>query len=165
MNENIELRDIPGFEGRYAASKDGKIWSHKHKRFMKPCGEEGNYQLVMLCKGDGKDKTYYIHRLVAMAWLPNPDNLPQVNHKDERKDNNCLDNLEWCTAHYNLEYSNVWRRMRKSKPVYCIELDKTFKSIFIAAKELNIGQANLSSHLSKNTPKSVGGYHFRYAHE
>lgn len=154
------MKDIPGFEGRYAATSCGKIWSYKQKKFMQPCGEKGNYQLVMLSK-DGISKCYYVHRLVAMAFLPNPDNLPEVNHKDEQKDNNCLNNLEWCSKQYNLMYGT--RCMRICKPVYCIELDKTFQSIFMACKELNIGQANLSTHLSKNSPKSVGGYHFKYA--
>lgn len=158
------MRDIPGFEGKYAATSCGRIWSYKHKKFLKNCGEKGNYQIVMLSE-NGKCKCYYVHRLVALAFIPNPHNLPQVNHKDEQKDNNCLDNLEWCTAYYNLHYSQVWRgrNMRESKPVYCIELNKTFSSIFKAAKEMNVGQANLSTHLSKGIPKSVGGYHWKYA--
>ena len=162
MNMNIELRDIPGFEGLYAATKDGQIWSHRRKRFMKTCGEADNYQVVWLCK-DKQGKCYYVHRLVAMAWIPNPDNLPKVNHKDEHKDHNWADNLEWCTQEYNLRYSNVWGTRRPCKADYCIELDKTFPSIRKTSIELNLLQSNLSSHLSKNTPKSVGGYHFRYS--
>lgn len=155
------MRDIPGFEGRYAVTSCGKVYSYRQKKFMKQCGEENNYQIVTLCDGKGNNKSYYVHRLVALAYLPNPNNYPEVNHKNEKKDKNNVQNLEWCTKEYNLMYGT--RCMRICKPVYCIELDKTYPSIFKACRALNIGQANLSTHLSKNIPKSVGGYHFRYA--
>lgn len=152
-----ELRDIPGFEGLYAATRDGKVWSHKRKKFMKPCGEPDNYQIMWLSK-EGECKCYYVHRLIALAYIPNPNNYPKVNHIDEHKDHNWADNLEWCTQDYNLMVSSKLKR----KPVYCIELDKHFPSIRKACIELNLLQGNVSTHLSKNVPKSVGGYHFKY---
>lgn len=153
------MKDIPGFEGLYAATSCGKIWSHRKQKFMVSCGDEGDYRLVMLSK-DGVSKCYFVHRLVALTYLPNPDNLPQINHKDEVKDHNWLNNLEWCTAHYNLAYSNI---CKAPTPVYCIELDKTFDSIKSAAKELGIAQPNLSTHINHNSPKSLKGMHFRKA--
>lgn len=153
------MRDIPGYEGRYAATSCGKIWSYKSKKFMKAGGEPNNYQVVCLSK-DGKCDCWYVHRLVAKAFLPNPENLPQVNHIDKVKHNNHLSNLEWCTAKKNLAHAGA---SMKAIKVYCIELDKTFPSIRQAAIELNLTQSNLSSHLRYNTPKIVGGLHFQYA--
>lgn len=152
-----KLRDIPGWEGLYAATRDGRIWSHRRKRFMKPCGEEGNYQLVMLSK-DNKGKCYYVHRLVALAYIPNPDNLPEVNHKDEHKDHNWADNLEWCDKDYNLNYGTRSQRVRKA--VYCVELDKTYPSMYEAAKAFGGHQSNLTNCVH-NHQHTFAGYHWR----
>ena len=117
------MKDIPGFEGLYAATEDGQIYSYRRKRFMKLSGVPGDYYLVNLTK-DKKWKSYYVHRLVAMAFLPNPDNLPQVNHIDRRKDNNCLSNLEWCSVYDNLKHSNVWYAPKKRKAKNKITVEK-----------------------------------------
>ena len=72
-------------------------------RILKPArtGKSRNYLTVRL----GHEKAYKVHRLVAEAFIPNPDNLPMINHKDENTFNNCVDNLEWCTNQYNVKYS------------------------------------------------------------
>lgn len=75
----------------------------------------GKYLGVYLFNAEtGKQKWEYIHRLVAQAFLPNPDNLPQVNHKDEDPTNNCVDNLEWCDQTYNLNYGTIKERIRST---------------------------------------------------
>lgn len=81
------------------------MYSYKSKKFLKPVKNNTGYSIVCLHK-DGEHKNYYIHRLVAEAYIPNPDNLPQVNHKDENKENNSLQNLEWCTHEYNNNYGS-----------------------------------------------------------
>lgn len=95
--------DIKGYEGLYAVTKDGKVWSHRNKKFLKACEASGGYLLVQLCN-KGHCKTFLVHRLVAEAYIPNPDNLPFVNHKDENKQNPDASNLEWCTSLYNNNY-------------------------------------------------------------
>ena len=157
-----ELKDIVGYEGEYAITRDGKVWSHKRKKFLKP-GSVRGYHRVNLCK-DGKRKCYYIHRLVAEAFIPNPNNLSQVNHKDEDKSNNCVENLEWCDAKYNNNYGTRIERAAKKQsiPIYCVELNRTFKSQTEAAKELGLYNSNISSGI-KGKIKTTGGYHFRYA--
>ena len=115
--------------------------------------------MVGLCT-EGKRKCCYIHRLVAEAFIPNPNNYPQVNHKDEDKTNNCVNNLEWCDAKYNINYGT--RIERISKPVYCVELNRTFNGAAQAARELGINHSNIIG-CCKGKRKTTGAYHFRYA--
>lgn len=94
--------DIEGYEGLYQISNFGRVWSVRKEIYMKG-GLVGPYPSVSLTK-NGHYDTFTIHRLVAKAFIPNPLDLPQVNHKDENPLNNCVDNLEWCTAKYNSNY-------------------------------------------------------------
>ena len=157
-----ELKDIKDYEGLYAITRDGDVWSYKSNKFLKHKLARGYHQ-VILCK-EGKGKTYYIHRLVAKVFIPNPDNLPQVNHKDEDKSNNCVENLEWCDVKYNINYGTRTKRAAKKQsiPVYCEELNRTFNSQVEAAKELGLNRCNIVS-CCKGKRKTTGGYHWRYA--
>ena len=157
-----ELKDIKDYEGLYAITRDGNVWSYKSNKFLKHKLARGYHQ-VILCK-EGKGKTYYIHRLVAKVFIPNPDNLPQVNHKDEDKSNNCVENLEWCDVKYNINYGTRTKRAAKKQsiPVYCEELNRTFNSQVEAAKELGLNRCNIVS-CCKGKRKTTGGYHWRYA--
>lgn len=115
-----EWKNIIGFENLYQISSlgrvkslgNGKTWKKKEK-IIKQVINKDNYCYIMLYK-EGKRKNYKVHRLVAQAFLPNPQNLPQVNHKDENPSNNCVDNLEWCTAKYNCNYGNHKENLSKS---------------------------------------------------
>ena len=158
-----ELKDIKDYEGLYAITRDGKVWSYKRKKFLK-CSDNGKgYYQISLCK-DGKGKNYLIHRLVAEAYIPNPEGLPQVNHRDENPQNNCASNLEWCDAKYNANYGTRTERSNKkrSKPVYCIELDKTFYGARQAARELGLDNSNIIK-CCKGKVKTHGGFHWMYA--
>ena len=152
------MKDIQGYEGLYQVTSCGKVWSYKRKRFLKPFKRKRGYLAVGLYK-NGKTNYYYVHRLVAMAYIPNPDNLPQINHKDENKENNALQNLEWCTCEYNINYGN--RNQKISKPVYCEELNRIFVSINAAARELDLNSGHISS-CCKGKLKTAGGYHWKY---
>ncbi len=114
-----EWRDIEGYEHEYQVSNLGRVRSldriskqnHKLKgRFVTPNITKGGYALVRMYGTQGF-KIESIHRLVAKAFIPNPDNLPEVNHKDENKQNNCVDNLEWCTRLYNVHYGTGLQRL------------------------------------------------------
>lgn len=102
-------KDIPGYEGLYQASNCGNIRSLNWRNmnivrnlYLKPHNK--GYLQVELAK-NGKKKMITVHRLVALTFIPNPDNLPVINHKDENKMNNGVENLEWCTVSYNTSYS------------------------------------------------------------
>ena len=109
--EAMELgyRDIEGYEGHYMVDAKGNVFSLKRKKIMAPCKSNNGYMQVHLSI-DGVVKSHKIHRLVAKAFIPNPYNLPQVNHKDEDKTNNCVENLEWCTQSYNMNYNDGQKR-------------------------------------------------------
>ena len=96
---------VPGYEGLYMVSNLGRVKSLRKNVIMVQRYDRYGYKRVGLRNKDGL-KTFTIHRLVAMAFIPNPDNLPCVNHKDEDKTNNCVDNLEWCTVEYNNNYGS-----------------------------------------------------------
>lgn len=101
-------KDIPNYKGYYQVSNFGRVMSLRSyggnsNRIIKPCGNGTGYLKVILCK-NSQQKQYLVHRLVAMAFIPNPNNYDFVNHKDENKMNNCVENLEWCTKSYNSIY-------------------------------------------------------------
>lgn len=157
------MLDIKGYEGLYAITSCGKVWSHRRKIFLKPLITKKGYCTVELSRG----RVYRIHRLVAQAYLSNPDNLPEVNHKDEDKSNNSVSNLEWCTSEYNLTYGTCRQRAKESiktkygKSVYCVELDKTFSSAGEASAELHIKDDRIR-YCCKGRRKTAGGYHWKY---
>lgn len=156
------MTDIAGYEGLYAITDDGKVWSYKNNMFLKPFLARGYFK-VRLCK-NGANKQLLIHRLVAEAFLPNPKKLPQINHIDENKKNNCVDNLEWCDAKYNINYGEHNEKVAKShcKKVYCVELDRVFESAKSAAIQLNLSDSNIAK-CCKGKYKTTGGYRWEYA--
>lgn len=101
---------IPGYEGLYEIDRQGNVYSivstsSRRKGIIKQQDNGTGYKRVNLFDKNGKTKKHYIHRLVAEAFIPNPDNLPEVNHIDCNKNNNSVDNLEWCNRKDNLNHS------------------------------------------------------------
>ena len=153
------MKDIKNYEGLYAVTSCGKVWSYKRKKFLVPKHSVKGYLFVSLWK-DGVFKTKLIHRLVAEAYIPNPNNMPQINHRDENKENNCLQNLEWCDAKYNNNYGT--RNDKIKKPILQFTLDGEFVREWPSASDVSKEiQSNIVSCL-KGKRKSACGYIWRY---
>lgn len=121
-------KDIEGYEGLYQISNLGRVKSfgngsksrwYGKERILSATNDSKGYKQIKLTNKKER-KTFKVHRLVAQAFIPNPYNLPQINHKDEVKSNNRADNLEWCDNQYNCDYS-------KSKRVICVETNKIYQ--------------------------------------
>lgn len=157
------MKDIIGYEGLYAVTSCGRVWSYRSQKFLSAGKSGSGYWMVSLYK-NGERKQYLIHRLVAEAYLPNPNNLLQVNHKDCNTEHNHINNLEWCSSQYNHDYGNHNEKVAKANSiaVYCVELNKAFEGASAAARELGLNQSNITS-CCKGNRKTCGGYHWRYA--
>lgn len=147
------MRDIKGYEGIYAITSCGRVWSYRSKKFLKNQLDKGGYEYVNL-KLKGTVKKEKIHRLVAQAYIPNPDNLPQVNHKDEVRNHNWVNNLEWCDAKYNTRYS-------QAKKVECVETGQVFNCAEDAANFVNRSLDTMRGCLY-GKQATCAGYHWRY---
>ena len=167
---------IAGYEGIYEVSDLGRVKSLKFgkERILKPGGDTHGYLHVILCR-DGHTKKLFVHRLVAEAFIQNPNNLATVNHKDEVKTNNTVSNLEWMSQKDNLNYGTHNKRVSEarlnhpafSKQVQMFdkstgELLATFPSTREAERVTGINQGNISK-CCLGKYKSAGGYVWRYA--
>ena len=159
------MKDIKGYEGLYAITSCGKVWSYRSKRFLNPSKQSTGYLAVSLCK-DGTRKSYTIHRLVAEVYLPNPNNLPQVNHKDENKTHNYINNLEWCDSTYNINYGTRNKRVGRArgKTVICVETNIIYYSPAEVEQTLGIDASSIHK-CCKGKRHTAGGYHWRYDNE
>ena len=166
-------KDIKGFEGLYQVSNLGRVKSLRRNIISKNRIARG-YERVVLCINNSP-KNYSVHRLVATAFIPNPDNLPQVNHKDENRTNNCVDNLEWCDGKYNINYGTGTRRRQLSntngkcsKPVLQYSLDGTFikewKSTMDVQRNLGFAHAHISE-CCRGKYTYAYGYIWKYKNE
>ncbi|MDR1286282.1 MAG: HNH endonuclease [Treponema sp.] len=188
MGINEIWKDITGYEGLYKASNYGNILSvQRHKinrtireRILKKDKGKNGYFCIYLSK-NGKVKKHLIHRIVAMTFIPNPENLPQVNHKDENKSNNYVGNLEWCTCSYNSSYgtinqrrtahtnyyssANMERHKRDRIPVMQLsrklELINVFESLSQAAVKTNTPIGTICR-CCRGKGKTAGGYIWKY---
>lgn len=181
MFEQEIWKDIKGYEELYQVSNMGRIKSLKRKaknkngyritneKIIKPVlTSTCKYYTVGLCKNK-KRKILLVHRLVAQAFIPNPNNYKEVNHKDENKQNNNVNNLEWCNHQYNMHYGKCLKMIsinqhRKKINQYDLEGNfiKQWESVSDIKKELNI--TNIAS-CCKGRYKQCNGYIWKYVND
>lgn len=161
-NGVIVPKRIRGYED-YSIDEYGNVYSYKSRRYVSQQKGKDGYFYVGLCK-DGKRKAFAVHRLVATHFIENTDGLPQVNHKDENKENNEVSNLEWCDERYNTNYGSARQRQadKVCKAIVCIETGEVFLSQIEAGKTLTVSHRHISD-CCKNQRHTCGGYHWRYA--
>ena len=150
------IEKYPGYE----VSNLGRIKSYKQDKvngkIMKPYAcTKGYLQIDISLDGRKRKNRVHlaVHRLVAIAFLPNPDDLPEVNHKDENKTNNCVDNLEWCTAKYNNNYGTHKERVAQKHRCSIYSIDKEgniehFSGVREATRIITNGKSSASSFIS-----------------
>ena len=157
------MKDIIGYENLYAVTEDGQVWSYKSKKFLKPFDNGHGYLYVSLLKNNQR-KNCRVHRLVAEAFLPNPNNKPQVDHINRNRRQNNVSNLEWVSSSENNKRS---RKKGLSKPVtevLCVETGIIYKSQTEAARAIGIHPYGISNVLN-GKQKTAGGYHWTRVEE
>lgn len=183
MDNSIEIwKDIEGYESMYQVSNMGRVRALDRvkpnsggqiaKGHILPQSDNGHgYRFVSLWKFN-KGRRFYVHRLVASAFIPNPNNFPIINHKDENKSNNRYENLEWCTQKYNINYGNHMKRLKESyiangnnRPIDVYDKNgaflKTFDCSNEVCKELGVHRRGLYL-VCQGVAKSYKGYRFAF---
>lgn len=163
---NGEYRPVKGYEEFYLVNNQGDIIALRNKNGksrLKPYLDKDGYHRVRL---KGKDKSVWIgvHKVVAMAFLPNPNNYYMVNHKNFKRDDNRVENLEWCSAKYNAKYSINHYKGAGFKPIIKIDdmgNSQKYKSISEASRITGVSAGNICRCL-KNRTKKAGGYIWKY---
>ena len=187
--DNISLpgeiwKEIPGFDGRYMVSSIGRVASlsfpitagrlhySRKPHLLKPTRFANGYYGVNLTYDKNRFKRINVHRLVAEAFLPNPEHLPHINHKDEDKSNNSVDNLEWCTEAYNVNYGTGIERSAKTRiATFCNckkvaklnddgEVIKIYDGLTYAAKDINRDYSAISSSIKRGG--KCAGYFWKF---
>lgn len=183
-----EWRDIDGYEGVLQISSFGRVRSVDHYVYIIPKNgrapfmrfhkgriraqtkSKKGYLYVTLHKGRGSSKRKTIHRLVANAFIPNPENKPQVNHIDENKTNNKVDNLEWATRLENMRHGTVRERLKKIQSVPVIQMSlngdiiKVWTSISSAASSIGVSRQDICA-TCRGRFKTAGGYCWKYLND
>lgn len=172
------IREFPDYE----VSDSGLVYSHKSRRELRPLKQPNGYMSVELFNKEGS-KRVLVHRLVALAFIPNTDELPQVNHINEDKTDNRVENLEWVTAKQNMQHGTrearrmahtdyttqkrkdalkqnrrkVWRKVKN------LDTGEVFDNERLAAKHYGISNSHIGECCRGQRYKTVGGYRWAFA--
>ena len=176
---NLVMRPVADYPG-YEVTSNGMVYSDRSQRFLKPSRQANGYLSVEMVGANGR-KRVLVHRIVAKAFIPNPDSLPQVNHINERKDDNRVENLEWVTPRQNIRHGTcIARRMahtdyttekrkqtalemsrRTWRPTKNVDTGEIFRNAMEAARAYGISHSNICE-CGNGHRKSAGGYRWAF---
>lgn len=176
--KNEIWKEVPGTNGKYKVSSLGRVIG-AYGKIISPVANAKGYLRVKIWESSGNCYTKVVHRLVAELFIPNPENKPQVNHKDGDKSNNAVGNLEWCSQSENMihRYRVLGIKMpyKDGKKVRCIETDKEYPSIKDASRDTDIQCSSISAVCNKRCTrcfrmgkmkeyemKTAGGFHWEF---
>lgn len=162
-------KDIPNYEGLYQVSNQGRVKSITHYarnnrnggmrlvsgKILSQYKMPNGYMQVQLSKNEKREK-FYIHRIVASVFLENKKGYSDVNHIDGNKNNNCVENLEWCSHRMNQIHMVKNRLTKKLHPVFCVELNRMFNSLSEAERFTGLNRRGISKAIKKGA--KYGGY-------
>lgn len=177
------MKDIPGYENYYAITEEGMVWSYRRNKFLIPFDAKG-YQKVILCK-NGHYKSFSVHRLVALTYIPNPENKPTVDHINRNTQDNRVCNLRWATYKEQTENKNnvvhsfskeeILKGAKNSSIINSKEIEmrdknnhsilyKTFKNAEDAAEELlnDRSKGSLIRKCARGVKSSAYGYYWSF---
>lgn len=160
---------IQGFENSYLVSNLGNIWSLRRNKVLSVRKTTKGYGQVNLSKR-GRMTTHRVHRLVATHFLPNPLNLPEVNHLNENKLDNRVENLEWCDRSHNVNHGDRTEKQKAKVSIPVVQLSlngdeiAVFPSGIQAARELKLSSSAISE-CCRGKRRTLGGYKWKYKQE
>ena len=158
------LKDIKNFEGLYAVNESGDVWSFRSQKFLKQYDNGHGYKMVNISV-DGNVFHLRVHRLVAEAFVPNPEGKSDIDHIDNCRDNNHYSNLRWVSAKENCNnVINNRKVSRRKLPVRCIETGVVYQNQTEAANAYGISPKGIGFCLC-GKQRSAGGVHWEYAHK
>ena len=161
-------KDVPGYEGLYKINQKGDVLSLRKKGashadyILTPTNDGRGYKQVCMTKG-GKTKSEKVHRLVALAFIPNPNGYTEINHIDEDKWNSDVTNLEWCTRTYNVNYGKRTEKTSTKVAMYSLKMEfiREYKSIREACRENGFRCPGNISNVVNGISYTAYGYRWR----
>ena len=160
MKHYVQEKTIEMFGAPITVYDDGSVWIRRGSRNKRRFGNitDKGYRTVLI-RDNGKERTVFVHRLVALAFVPNPQNKPQINHKDGNKLNNRPENLEWCTNAENAWHrANIIGKFSAKTPVRCVETNEVFETTSEASRKKNVNRGNICRAMKRGI--TAGGYHW-----
>lgn len=153
------MKDIPEYEGLYAITDEGQVWSYRSQKFIKPFLSGPKKYFKVRLHNKGAQKTFYIHRLVALAFVPNPEGKSTVNHIDNDIYNNNWSNLEWVTTRENVVYSMEKGTRKIFSKIRCVETGEVYKNCADAARAMGVHRYTINCAVLGQV-KTAAGYHW-----